>query len=664
MLLYESEKGGKKEQPVKGAYKRLYIDLVILAAWLSCAILFSAKVSAHGLMLTNQIGEEVEQSVLKSTHIDLQVRGMLAFVELEQVYQNPTLTTLNGRYQFPLPENSAVFHMEMRLDSRVIVGEIKEKQQATAIYQAAQKQGHKAALVDNQQGNLFITHVANIEPGQEVTIKLQFQFALKHADGVFSLRLPTAVAARYSNQFDESQTEQVEWLTAHDFLPSNILTSHRVENKITTNIDVDLGFDLEAITSPTHRVSVLQTDNTGYHLFPSDSHMVANRDLELRFKPYLIDDVSSQVFYEQVDDEHYFKVIMLPPSSEFMPYSLPRELVFVIDTSGSMGGTSMEQAKKALVLALESLNADDQFNIIAFDHEINMFRDQSVAATYSELNAAKRFIAGLQAGGGTEINLALTASFDGQYDATRVRQVILLTDGAIDHPDSVLALVNNRRADSKLFAVGIGSAANGHLMTMLAKIGKGESLFINNLETITSQVALLNNKLANPALQNIRVLNDSGLPIEHALPVADLYFSSPLVAYFKLDKNIDAIQLVGDNSQGKYLSHVLLNGAVEGKGIARAYAKEQLNTLDLVKNKQLITDLAIKHGLLTPFTSFVAVEAYFGDVADKSVDAPNMAVKGSAMPQASGNNDSVLILGLILLALGFLLLSWEQKNAQ
>lgn len=680
-MLPKHTTGGEKEQQgkQKGAHWRLFINLLILLfAWFASAILFSAKVSAHGLILTNQAGLEVEQSVLKSTHLDIKVQGMLAFVELEQVYQNPALETLNGRYQFPLPENSAVFAMEMLLDNRKIIGEIKEKQHAEILYKKAQQQGHKAALVKNQNANVFKTKVANIEPGQEVSVKLRFQFPLEYQNEVFSLRLPTVIAPRYLNtiHFNEDEafnpvensashnTILAEEAPAPDFLPNTVLTSFNANNKITINFDVNLGFELDTITSPSHLLSVIQTGNTQYQLIPAPQSLVANRDFDIKFTPNLNEHINTQVFYEHINGEVFYKLMMMPPKSDYVAHSLPRELVFVIDTSGSMAGTSMTQAKQALITALEKLSTDDLFNIVAFDHEVTLFKQEAVAATYSQLQAAKRFIAGLAADGGTEINSALAASFDGQFDETRVRQVMLLTDGAIGDVESVKQLVKQRRADSKLFSIGIGSAPNSHLMKLLAKHGKGDTLFINNLDQIANEVALLSDKLSNPALQNIRVLNDMGLPIASSLPTADLYFSSPLVAYFKSDNLAEAVQIVGDGVNGKFLKRVSLENAIAAKGIARAYAKEQINTLDLVKDKQLITTLGINHGLLTPYTAFIAVEEYFGDVANKSLEAPNMLPKGSAMPQTSGNHDRLLWLGMLLLIGGFLLAFWAQKNEE
>ena len=312
MLLNKSKGGDNKEkQNGKGAHKRLFINLVVLfVVWLASAILFSAKVSAQGLILVNDEGEAVEQSVLKSTHLDVQVRGMLAFVELEQVYQNPSLTMLNGRYQFPLPENSAVFHMEMRLDNRLILGEIKLKQQAKAIYQEAQRQGHKAALVNNDSGNVFQTKVANIEPGQEVAVKLKFQFNLDYNNESFSLRIPTVVNSRYYNQTPENPLQQIEldqaeWVPAQNFLPVNVATSHSVKNKITTNIEVDLGFELDTVSSQTHQLSVVQTDTTRYQVIPANYNLFANRDIEIKFNPLMKEQVMRQIFVEKVGDEYF-----------------------------------------------------------------------------------------------------------------------------------------------------------------------------------------------------------------------------------------------------------------------------------------------------------------------------------------------------------------------
>lgn len=647
------------------AYSQLHnspID-VFSPAWLA-----GPKLSFE---LTDQNGLPLAEALLQQSKMRITVRGMLAYVELEQQFYNPINDVVNGVYQFPLPNDASVFAMTMMLGDRVITGRIDEKQQAKRNYEKAQQAGHKAALVSQQRPNVFSTQVANIEGQQSVSVKLNYQFQLGlmrslDDDGFsgFSLRFPTLVAPRYhsvaTNTVLSSQMLGAQAVPS-DFLPQ--LISHK-QQQIDTSIDVDLGLPLEDFASNVGELAVTQLASTHYRVEPT-SALIANGDFELSFRAKEHSGNQLRLFKQTLVDDTYYMLAFFPPSEQYLAHDLARELVFVIDTSGSMQGESIAQAKQALLNALRRLTPHDSFNIIEFNSDVKVFSPLPLAATYSNLQRAEHYVAGLIADGGTEIAKALNAALDGQSDAARVRQVVFLTDGSIGNEGALFSLINGRLGDSKLFTVGIGATPNSYFMNQAAIIGRGDYLYIDDVAQVNDKIDALMSQLNAPALANIHVLNGVGMPLSDALPLADLYYAKPLLAYFtkqQLGASSQAVQIVADDVSGRTIEMINLADAIEAEGISREYAKQQMNALHPIRDKQQLTQLALKHQILSPYTSFIALEEYYGPVATATTMPASMAARGMrSLPQTGGYSIFWALLGSVFVVAGLMIFLTGQR---
>ena len=337
------------------------------------------------LELKDLSGKKVNSAILLSSHADMKISGLINQVDVIQTFKNEHYEGVNARYVFPLPDESAVYKLEMKIGERTILGEIKEKQTAKKIYRQAQKQGKKASLITQKRANVFVSQVANIPPGEQITIKISYQQVLSYRNHEFSLRFPMVVAPRYQPktiQFDSDLTSRLaiskKFKTRKNGNERGANQMVNRVNNISLNIALDAGFDLADIKSPYHQIDVENRDiavNTKFRL--KNNTTLVNRDFVLRWQPEQGNEIQAAIFTEQLKQqgEEYALVMLMPPASEFQAQQrLPRELIFVVDTSGSMHGSSMEQAKQALFLALADLQPEDSFNIVEFNYERKCFK--------------------------------------------------------------------------------------------------------------------------------------------------------------------------------------------------------------------------------------------------------------------------------------------------
>ncbi len=615
---------------------------------------------SHGMALFDGHGTAQGYAVLQKSHYKVTVRGLISFVEVEQQFVNPTSETVNGKYQFPLPDDSAVFAMIMKLDDREIVGQIKEKQRARKVYQKAQQAGHKAALVEQRRDNVFSTAVANLEPGQQINVTLKFQHQLDFDDDIYRLRLPMLVAPRYS----PVETKNVDpilvggnSLLPFAEVPAGVINSNR------GHLDINLGLELQNISSSSHRVSIVEQNENQYAITIDETDFATNRDFELAFKVADFETAQTRLFKERVGDESYYMLMMTPASEHFIEHAFAREMIFVIDTSGSMYGESLAQAKEALINSLMSLATTDSFNVIEFNSATRKFSPTPRYATYTNISEAVRFVRSLQADGGTEINKAFNAALTHDAPTDVVRQVIFLTDGSISNETAVLNNIQQRLGSNRIFTIGIGSAPNAYFMRRAARIGRGSYTFINRIDQVAEKITGLNQDLAHPALKNID-LKAPGSKLQLARSIPDLYFSKPMFSYFKLDHSAQHITFTAQGEYGQIAESIMLTQAIESNGIARMFAREKIAGLHWVNDKTLITETALKHQLMSPYTSFVAVQKVFGPVANKTALVESMKAKGSAFPQTGGNSKTMLLISLMLFLSGLYTLRWAHNGAR
>ena len=335
----------------------------------------------------------------------------------------------------------------MVIGDRVVVGDIKERQQARVIYEQAQQNGQKAALTEQERPNIFTNSVANIGPGETVLVQIEYQEPVHQSGDEFSLRVPMVVGPRYNpapvvqsvdfrpdaqrlgRDIDRSGAGPRPHLAAGARSGANAPV-----NPTSITVRLQAGFPLGEVKSHHHAVKIESPDDGTRVIKLAEGPVPADRDFELTWKPAAETAPSVGLFREHVGNADYLLAFVTPPAVEQAEQKpLPREVIFVIDNSGSMGGTSIIQAKASLIYALGRLQPNDRFNVIRFDHTMDVLFPDSVPADAEHIGTATAFVGALQAAGGTEMVPAMRAALTdrGRDDANTVRQVVFLTDGAI-----------------------------------------------------------------------------------------------------------------------------------------------------------------------------------------------------------------------------------------
>ncbi len=608
----------------------LSFEPVWSAERLQSSFLKAGDARAGSLLLRNDEGY-ADASRL-GVDVDLTVSGPTVRARITQIFRNPSMDWVEAVYVYPLPAGGAVDSLKMVIGDRVIVGDIKEREQAKAIYEQARQSGHKAALTEQERPNIFTNSVANIGPGETVLVQIEYQEPVQQSGNEFSLRVPMVVAPRYNPapvvQSVDFRPGSGGWgSTRSDPMPDRDRISPKVLDPATnapvnpTRITVRLqaGFPLGEVRSHYHAIKTEKPDANTSIIRLAEGPVPADRDFELTWKPAAEQAPSVGLFHERVGDNDYLLAFVAPPSVEQAQQKpLPREVIFVIDNSGSMGGVSIVQAKASLIYALGRLQPNDRFNVIRFDHTTDVLFPSAVPADSEHLGQATSFVGALQANGGTEMVPAMRAAlFDKAGDANLVRQVVFLTDGAIGNEQQLFETINALRGRSRIFMVGIGSAPNTHLMTRAAELGRGTFTHIGSVEQVEERMRGLFAKLENPAVTNlVAKFSEAGADMTPAA-LPDIYRDEPLVLAARLDKLAGSVEIKGRVGDRPWSVTLPLASAAEGKGLSKLWARRKIADAEVARTTRQATPedadktilaLALEHQLVTRLTSLVAVD--------------------------------------------------------
>lgn len=587
--------------------------------------------SGSFLVKVQPSGQYVQSPTLH-TDVAIQVSGIVARATVSQVFRNDSDQWVEGIYVFPLPEKAAVDHLRMRVGERVIEGQIREREQARAEYQAAKRAGKRASLLEQERPNIFTSSVANLGPGETLTVEIEFQQTLDYRQGEVSLRFPLVVAPRYipggpaesgdSGSGWSADTDQVA--DASRVTPPVIDQGEVPRNPVSLSISVDAGFPLADVFSRYHTVVLAQSDESRFTTTLAEGSVPANRDFELVWKAQPDTMPRSAVFSETRGGEHYVLLTLFPPSGEMATHKrMPREVIYVIDTSGSMHGASMEQAKRAVELAIGRLSREDRFNVIQFNSVTDVLFNTAVPATQDNVSRARRYVSALEANGGTEMASALQAALPDERDEGYVRQVIFLTDGSVGNEDALFRLINDRLGVSRLFTIGIGSAPNSHFMTKAAQLGRGTFTYIGDVTEVAEKMSQLFARLENPVLSNIEVSWPRELNAEQSQQrIPDLYLGEPIVLSARVDGEprgevgLSGRTVLASGGEQRWRRTLVLQGARPAAGIGVIWARSKVEQLtdtlhdgaSEVDVRQAVIDLALRHSLVTKYTSLVAID--------------------------------------------------------
>lgn len=589
----------------------------------------TADVGSGTLLLRTGEGPQAEALRL-GTDIDVSVSGPTARARVTQMFQNPGETHVEAVYVYPLPEGAAVDSLKMIVGERVIVATIKERQAAKAAYEAAKADGRRAALMEQERPNMFTNSVANIGPGETVIVQLEYQEPVRHSGAEFSLRLPLVVAPRYNPRpvMQSVDFGSEGWGRA---LSDPVPDRARIEppvldpataaptNPVTIKVRLAAGFPVGAVKSHHHAVRIDDSDEAQRVVTLDAGAVPVNRDFELTWTPATGKAPAVGLFREKVGEADYVLAFVTPPTLEAdVPARLPREVILVIDNSGSMSGTSMGQAKASLQFALKRLAPVDRFNVIRFNHTMDTLFSGPVAADAGNVTRAKAYVDALQATGGTEMLPALNAALvDTGGNAGHLRQVVFLTDGAIGNEQQLLDTIANGRGRSRIFTVGIGSAPNSFLMTRAAELGRGTFTHIGDVAQVEERMRGLFEKLEAPIVTGISA--NFGETRADATPalLPDLYRGEPLVLAAKVAAATGTLEIKGMIGERPWVVRLPLAGAAEGKGLSKVWARRKIADAEVARTlrqatpeatDKLVLALALEHHLVSRLTSLVAVD--------------------------------------------------------
>ena len=580
------------------------------------------------LFKTHEAGRYVPAPLLK-TDVSISITGIIARTTLTQEFVNPSRVTddwAEGIYVFPLPDTAAVDHLRMKVGDRTITGEIRERAEAKRRYEQAKQEGTRASLVEQERPNVFTVSIANIAPQDRITVEIEYQETVRYDQGVFSLRFPMVVGPRYipgtpvvieEEPQGSGRSPNTDRVADASRITPPVQPPHRGPiNPVSLTVDLAAGFPLGKIESPYHDILTIPDPDGRRHVTLRRDHVPANRDFQLTWQPAGGPFPAALIYREQQHDSTYGLLMVAPPASDEMVTTAPRETIFVIDTSGSMAGTSIEQAKAALLLALGRLTSQDRFNVIQFNSTTHLLFSEPQAVRTDVLGKAVRYVERLHANGGTEILPAMKMALKGRPPATHLRQVIFLTDGQVGNEEELFDVIRAQLGQSRLFTIGIGSAPNSHFMRKAAEFGRGTFTHIGSISEVKAQMDAIFRKLERPVLTDIQVQGFEAIAEVFPPRIPDLYEGEPVVLAFKTSTAPSTVTLTGLFNSKPWTQSVDVAGSPSRGGLSVYWARQKLASLmdhhrpegAEASIRQSILDVALAHHLVSPYTSLVAVD--------------------------------------------------------
>jgi Ca-activated chloride channel family protein len=609
------------------------------------------EVSAGSLLISStEPGRYVEAQIVAG-EVKMDIAGPVIRTRVTQRFTNPTDKWVEGVYAFPLPEDAAVDTLKVVIGDRFIEGQIHERKEARQIYETAAANGQKAGLIEEERPNLFTTSLANIGPGETVAIQIEYQDKARLDNGVWSTRFPLVIAPRYipgptepALVADASGRIGVGNPRVPDaarisppVLHPDQEPSGREGLRLPVSFDINLnaGVQLADVSSRTHALTIEKAAAGATHITLKEGEVPADRDFVLSWKPEPAAKPMASLFRETRDGENYLLAVINPPTIATKSLRRDRETVFVIDNSGSMSGTSMDQAKAGLLLALDHLTPTDEFNIIRFDDTMDQLFQVAAPANEQNLARARRFVKSIEANGGTEMLPALKAALidNDRKNESQVRQVVFITDGAIGNEKELFAAIHDQLGRSRLFTVGIGSAPNAYFMTRAARLGRGTFTFMDDASKIAEQSKKLFSALENPVMTDIDFKLPGSAVDAYPSPLPDLYSGEPVTMVIRADKLQGALTLTGKLNGQAWSTSLNLADAQPTAGLSQLWARARISSIEESQFAGVdqgavdagVLKTALDFHLVSRLTSLVAVDVTPARPAGERLDTRQIA---------------------------------------
>ncbi len=579
---------------------------------------------------------------LEHTDVDAHVSGYIARVTVTQHFTNPYSDPIEAVYVFPLPANAAVDGMTMKIGDKVIKGVIKKREEAREIYQAAIESGQTASLLEQERPNIFTQTVGNIMPGDDIYIEITYVQDLAYDHGTYEYVFPMVVGPRFipgarnTRNTSTGKKQAGGWSPDTDKVPDAsritppvLKPEYRSGHDISLKLTVDAGVPIQNFTCPSHDVAQKTISESSVEVSIKKGDQIPNKDFIFRYDVAGKGPEYALLTHATKAGDGYFMLMIQPQASFKISEITPREMIFVVDCSGSMSGFPMEKAKEAMRLCLENMHPDDYFNVIKFSDMANGFSKSPVPNTPDNVKKGLAFIDGMSGTGGTMMIEGIKYSLDGPRDPKRRRVVLFMTDGYIGNETEILAAIEDKLGNARLFSFGVGSSVNRYLLENMAEVGRGQVTYCRHDEDPQAKVELFYERIAKPYLMDIEI-DWGGFEVTEVFPqlIPDLFAAQPVIIHGRYTKAGSAVIKVKGKVRGKPVvqSIQVVFPAVEEAHdvIATLWARTKIEHLsdqmyhgtdeDIVDQ---ITNIALRYRLMSQYTSFVAVSEEIRNVDGK-----------------------------------------------
>jgi len=618
----------------------LFLPFLFLASNVFASEISSPEFPGGSLKVST---DQTQEFPLKHTSVSADIKGYVSEVEVRQEYINPYQQPIEAVYIFPLPHNAAVYDMEMRVGQKVVKADIKRRAEAQKAYEEAKQQGKRAGLLEQERSNIFTQSVANILPGDDITIVIRYTETLTFDKNKYQFVFPTVVGPRYipGEWIEQNFVPRVtDWQRINPpVLPPGMRSGHDID--ITVSLDTG-GMPITNLSSVTHQVDIAKNGDSKAQIKIKPTDTIPNKDFVLDYELSSNKPQFAFFTYKPQNEDGYFS-LMIQPQTQFTTSEVtPKEIFFIVDTSGSMMGEPIEKSKEAMSYALKHLNPEDSFYLMKFSNVTLRLSNKPLLNTPENVLSGLQYIDSIKAGGGTEMLPGILEALEYPHDPKKLRIVVMMGDGYIGNKTEILDAIQSKLGDqTRLFSFGIGSSVNRYLLDNMGKIGRGSAYYVTLRDVSEDVVDKFYQRISSPLLTDLKI-DWGGMQVTQMYPslTPDLFAGQPLYVHGRYSQSGNStIKVTGrvasvEEGLGNNLRKLFGIGAAvdrneelfsipavfpevnqENSWIGRIWARNKITDLtdQMFKGEQPalveeVTTLGLRHRLVTKYTSFVAVE--------------------------------------------------------
>ena len=563
---------------------------------------------------------ETESFPLKKTDVTVNINGSIAETYVSQVYTNEGANPINAKYVFPCSTKAAVHGMTMTVGDQMVRAQIQEKEEAKETFETAKSEGKSASLLTQETPNVFTMDVANIMPGDTISIELHYTELISPTEGTYQFAFPTVVGPRYVNVEKAKEEGTLPSLTDAEWLSSPYLPDGKTpESEYNINVNLSTGVPITGLTCKSHKINIDWDDNSIAHIsLANPADYAGNRDFILDYK-LSGENINSGITLSTGESENFFMLNIQPPAHYEPEEIVPREYIFVLDVSGSMDGYPLNTAKKLIRNLVSDLRKEDCFNLILFCNDNELLSPKSISASKRNVNRAMKLIDRQHGYGGTELNKAVQAALDLPKQENTARSIVIITDGYISGETETFDIICENLDEATFFPFGIGTSVNRYLIEGIANAGQGESFIVTDETDADETAEFFRTYMEAPLLTDIRITYE-GFDAYNVEPVtpSTLFAQKPITLFGKWKGNPSGtIHITGKCGTEDYVVDIPINEEnIDNSNCALPYlwARKRVERLsdfgtfkDNTAIKEEVTRIGLTYSMATSYTSFVAV---------------------------------------------------------